>query len=157
MRSSKLTSPFVTFSDSRAAQKQGNRSCGSQWQSSYSRHDTQKRGVAGADRDDIDDGSFSVDVRPHLPQCRAGLGSCGDAALVIYLCVWLLQRGSVLLRVPSGAAVVMILAMTAFLGMIVREGILRDLAAWEGAWVGAGVSQALAGFGATLVSAPYQY
>ena len=29
-----------------------------------------------------------------------GLGSCGDAVLVVHLCVWLLQRGGVLLRVP---------------------------------------------------------
>src|ERR1700722_11617879 len=81
-------------------------SCGQPEPRSYSSHDTQKCGVAGADRDDIDDGSSGVDIRPHLSQCHAGFGSCGNSVLVIHLCVWLLQCGCVLLRVPSGAAVV---------------------------------------------------
>jgi hypothetical protein len=46
------------------------------------------------------DGSFSVDVRLQLPQSAAGLGSCGNAVLVVHLCVWLLQRDGVLFRVP---------------------------------------------------------
>jgi hypothetical protein len=29
-----------------------------------------------------------------------GLGSCGHAVRVVHLCVWLLQRDGVLLRVP---------------------------------------------------------
>jgi hypothetical protein len=70
------------------------------WQRSYSDYDTQKCGIAGFDRDNIDDGSFGVHVRPHLPQCPAGLGTCGDAVPVIHLCVWLLQRDGVLFRVP---------------------------------------------------------
>jgi hypothetical protein len=80
-------------------------SCERHWQRSYSDHDTQKCGIAGTDRDDSDDGSFSVDVRLHLPKCPAGLGSCGFTVLVIHLCVWLLQRGCVLLRVPWSAVV----------------------------------------------------
>jgi len=74
--------------------------CGRHWQRSYSDHDTQKCGVAGTDRDDSHDGSFSVDVRLQLPQSAAGSGSCGNSLLVVYLCVWLLQRDGVLLRVP---------------------------------------------------------
>jgi hypothetical protein len=50
-----------------------------------------KCGFAGSDRDDIDDGSFVVVVRPHLPQCPTGLGSCGDAVPVIHLSVRLLR------------------------------------------------------------------
>jgi hypothetical protein len=41
--------------------------CGSHRQRSYCDHDTQKRRFAGTDRDDSDDGSLAVDVRPHLP------------------------------------------------------------------------------------------
>ena len=77
---------------------------------SYSDHDTQKRGAAGTDRDDIDDGSLSVEFRLRFPQSPAGSGSCGHALLVVHLRVWLLQRDGVLFRVPSSAAVVVILA-----------------------------------------------
>src|ERR1022692_1684646 len=73
---------------------------------SYSDHDTQKCCIAGADRNDSDDGSFSVDIRLQLPQCPAGLGSCGNAVLITHLCIWLLQCGCVFLRVPPGAVVV---------------------------------------------------
>jgi hypothetical protein len=38
----------------------------------------------------------------------AGLGSCCDAVPVIHLCLWLLQRGCTLLRVPSSAVVVIV-------------------------------------------------
>jgi hypothetical protein len=65
-------------------------------------------GAASFDRDDIDDGSFSLDVRPHVPQCPAGLGSCCDAVLVIHLCVWLLQCGCVLFGLPPSAVVVIL-------------------------------------------------
>ena len=58
------------------------------------------------DRDDSDDGSPRVEFSFHLPQCPAGRGSSGHAIPVVYLCVWLLQRDGVLLRVPPGAAVV---------------------------------------------------
>jgi hypothetical protein len=40
---------------------------------SYSDHDTQKRGVAGFGRDDIDDGSFGVEFRLQLAQSSRGL------------------------------------------------------------------------------------
>jgi len=61
---------------------------------------TLKNGIAGTDRDDSDHGSFSVDVRLQLPQCPAGLGSCGHAVLVVHLCICLPQRDGVLFRVP---------------------------------------------------------
>jgi hypothetical protein len=32
-----------------------------------------RKNAAGTDRDDSDDGSLVVDVRPHLPDCPAGL------------------------------------------------------------------------------------
>ena len=61
-------------------------------------HDTQKCGAAGTDRNGSDDGSFGVEFRLQLAQSAAGLGSCGNAVLVVHLCVWLLQRGCVLFR-----------------------------------------------------------
>jgi hypothetical protein len=74
---------------------------------SYSDHDTQKCGVAGSNRNDSGDGSPRVEFCPHLPQCPAGLGSCGDAIPVIHLCVRLLQCDGVLLGVsPSGVVVI---------------------------------------------------
>ena len=79
---------------------EGARVAAERQQRSYSDHDTQKRGIAGTDRDDSDDGSFGVEFRLHLPQCPAGLGSCGHALLVVHLRVWLLQRDGVLFRVP---------------------------------------------------------
>jgi hypothetical protein len=48
-----------------------------------------------------------VAVRLQRPQCPAGLGSCGNAVLVVHLSVCLLQRGCVLLRVPSSAVVIL--------------------------------------------------
>jgi hypothetical protein len=83
------------------------------------------RGIASSDRNNIDDGSFGVDVRPHLPQCPAGLGTCGDPVPVIHLCVWLLQRDGVLFRVPWSAVGANLATMV--LGLLpIRKAILQS-------------------------------
>jgi hypothetical protein len=64
-------------------------------------HDTQECGVAGAGRNDSDNGVFSVGFCLQRPQCPAGPDSCDNAVIFVHLCVCLLQRGSVLLRVPQ--------------------------------------------------------
>ncbi len=100
------TMPEICLVGGRALREWRSQSCRQHTQRSYSDHDTQECSVAGFDRDDSDDGSFAVDVRLHLPQCLAERGSFGHAVLVLYLCVWLLQRHGVLLRVPQNAEVV---------------------------------------------------
>jgi hypothetical protein len=87
------------------------RSCGRHQQRSYSDHDTQECGVASFDWNSFDDGCSHVEFCLHLSQCAAGLGSCRDAVPVIHLCVWLLQCGCVLLRVPPGAVVVILVKL----------------------------------------------
>ena len=69
-------------------------------------HDTQKCSIGGADWNDSHDRFFAMDLRLHLSQCAAGRGSCGDAVLIVCLCVRIIQRGRVLLRVPQNAVVV---------------------------------------------------
>src|SRR6266852_2709940 len=49
-------------------------------------------GVAGFGRDSSDDGSLAVGVRFQRGQCSPWRGSSGAALLVIYLCVWRIQR-----------------------------------------------------------------
>jgi hypothetical protein len=43
---------------------------------------------------------FGVEFRLQLAQSAAWLGSCGNAVLVVHLCVWLLRRDGFLFRVP---------------------------------------------------------
>jgi hypothetical protein len=78
------------------------------WGGHTSTHDPQKCCAAGTGWNDIDDGSPGVEFRPDLPQRPAGLGSSGEAVLIIYICVWLLQCDGVFLRFPTGAAVMVI-------------------------------------------------
>jgi hypothetical protein len=66
---------------------------------SYSDYDTEKCGIPRTDRNDFDNGSLSVDVGFQRPQFPAGLGSCGNAVVVVHLCVCVLQCGCVFLRV----------------------------------------------------------
>jgi hypothetical protein len=63
--------------------------------------------IAGTDRNDSGNGSFSVDISFQLRQCPARIGSSGNAVLVVYLCVCLFQRGGVLLCVPQSAIVIL--------------------------------------------------
>jgi hypothetical protein len=91
------------------------RSCGGHWQRSYSDHNTQKCGTAGTDGNDSDNRSCIVDIRLQRPQCPAGLDSCGNAVLVVHLCVCVLQRGCVLLRVLQSAVVILAKAWRGFL------------------------------------------
>jgi hypothetical protein len=91
----------------RALREWRSQSCGQHTQRSYSDHDTQKCGIASFGRDDTDDGSFGVEFRLHFPQCPAGRGTGGHAVPVVYLCVWLLQRHGVLLRIPQNAVVIL--------------------------------------------------
>ena len=86
--------------------------CGGHSQRSYSDHDTQKCGAGGTNRNDSDDGSFSMGVRLQPGKFPARLSSCGNGGFVIHLRGWLLQRDGVLLRIPQSAEV-MILARTA--------------------------------------------
>ena len=48
-----------------------------------------------------------MEFRLQLAQSVAGLGSCGNAVLVVHLRVWLLQRDGVLFRVPPSAVVIL--------------------------------------------------
>ena len=68
-------------------------------QISYSDYDTQKCGIAGVDWNRPDNGSSSVDVCLQRRRCPTGSASCCDPALVVHLCVCLLLRGCILLRV----------------------------------------------------------
>jgi hypothetical protein len=140
----------------------GSQSCGCHQRRSYSDHDTQKCVVAGSDRDDIDDGSFSVDVCPHLPQCSAERGSCRHAVPVIHLCVWLLQRDGVLLCSSTCSTRRSRRDFGRFFppeGYCSddppRESILGDSAAGRGFGVAPAFQSMLRGFWASLMSVPH--
>ncbi len=91
--------------------------CGRYRLSSYSHHDAQECCIAGTDRNDSGNRSSSVDVRQYCPQCPAGIGSSGNAVPMVRLCICLLQRGGVLLRVPPGAVVTLARVRRGFVGM----------------------------------------
>ena len=72
-------------------------------ESSYFEHDSQKCRTPSPGRNDSDNSFPSVDIGFRCHQCPARRGSCGSPVLGLHLCLWLLLRGSVLLRVSSSA------------------------------------------------------
>lgn len=97
-----LWRPEITCTSEAGRQQPG---CTRHSQRSYSSYDTQECSIAGADRDDSGNRSFSLDIRLNRPKCPTGIGSSANAVPVVCLCICLFQFGGVLLRVPEGTVV----------------------------------------------------
>lgn len=97
-----LRRPEITCTSQAGRQQPG---CTRHSQRSYSSYDTQECSIAGADRDDSGNRSFSLDIRLNRPKCPTGIGSSANAVPVVCLCICLFQFGGVLLRVPEGTVV----------------------------------------------------